>query len=73
MLANYARVVHFSAATMVHYSAALDTILEAYSEAHSVIGPLHVLEQQLPQQLRRGHNPLPLGAVLGQFPLRLPR
>ena len=56
-----------------HHPVPAHPILEAYSEAHSVIGPLHVLEQQLPQQFRRRHNPLPLGAVLGQFPLRLPR
>ena len=42
-------------------------------EAHSTLSPFHVLEQQLAQQFRRGHNPLPLIAVLGQFPLRLPR
>ena len=42
-------------------------------EIHSVIGPFHVLEQQLPQQFRRRHYPLALLAVLPQFPLRLPR
>ena len=41
-------------------------------EAHSVISACHVLEQQSAQQFRRGHNPLPLGAFLSQFPLRLP-
>ena len=42
-------------------------------EIHSVISALHVLEQQLPQQLRRRHYLLTLGAILGQLPLRLAR
>ena len=42
-------------------------------EAHSALSPFHVLEQQLPQQFRRRHNPLALSAFLPQFPLRLPR
>ena len=42
-------------------------------EAHSPLSPFHVLEQQLPQQFRRRHNPLALSAFLPQFPLRLPR
>ena len=42
-------------------------------EAHSALSPFHVLEQQLPQQFRCRHNPLALGAILRQFPLRQPR
>ena len=42
-------------------------------EAHSVIGTLHVLEQQLTQQLCRRHYPLTLLSVLRQPPLRLTR
>ena len=46
-------------------------------EAHAVIAvaalALNVLEQQLPQQLRRRHYLLTLLTVLRQFPLRQPR
>ena len=40
-------------------------------EAHSVISAFHILEQQLPQQFRRRHNPLALLTVLRQLSLRL--
>ena len=42
-------------------------------EADSALSPFHVLEQQLPQQFRRRHNPLALLTVLRQLSLRLPR
>ena len=45
----------------------------AVLEADSIAVALHVLEQQLPQQLRRRHDALPLRAALRQFTLRLPR
>ena len=42
-------------------------------QANTVAGALHVLEQQLPQQLRRRNDALPLRDALRQFTLRLPR
>ena len=42
-------------------------------QADSIVGALYVLEQQLPQQLRRRHDALPLRAAFWQSPLRLPR
>ena len=42
-------------------------------EADSALSPFHVLEQQLPQQFRRRHDPLALLTVLRQLSLRLPR
>ena len=42
-------------------------------QVRSTFGPFRVFEQQPAQQFRRSHNPLALGAVFRQFPLRLPR